>query len=214
LVCCLFPSTSLDILLFSFFEIGHVHQTLYRQWSLWYACQMMESKIRILGTWQLRFIIWLFFRNQSEKVGLLIKTLIKEFPLCWTSFYIYFYNYLDLYRLELVWNLFKIYDSDAFYFILWLNIYFLNNFVNTRGYSWISADMKKIDEYPHNGYPTDIGTGTGQIFIQRVGYRGATTCTLPDPLTSLHSTLVFHRSALGSLTTFCIWSTEHDFKGA
>jgi len=29
-------------------------------------------------------------------VILLIKALIKEFPLCWTSFYIYFYNYLDL----------------------------------------------------------------------------------------------------------------------
>jgi len=45
--------------------------------------------------------------------------------------------------------------------------------------------MKKIDGYPHNGYPTDMGTGTGQIFIQRVGYGGATTCTLPAPLTSL-----------------------------
>jgi len=30
--------------------------------------------------------------------------------------------------------------------------------------------MKKIDGYPHNGYPTDMDTGTGQIFIQRVGY--------------------------------------------
>jgi len=44
--------------------------------------------------------------------------------------------------------------------------------------------MKKIDGYPHNGYPTDMGTGTGQIFIQRVGYGGATTRTLPAPLTS------------------------------
>jgi len=44
--------------------------------------------------------------------------------------------------------------------------------------------MKKIDGYPHNGYPTDIGTGTGQI-IQRVGYGGATTRTLPAPLTPL-----------------------------
>jgi len=63
--------------------------------------------------------MWLFFRNQSEKVSLLITTLIKEeFPLCWTSFYIYFYNYLDLYELEFVWTLFKIYESDVFYFIL------------------------------------------------------------------------------------------------
>jgi len=46
-------------------------------------------------------------------------------------------------------------------------------------------DMKKIDGYPHNGYPTDMGMGTGQIFIQRVGYGGATTRTLPAPLTSL-----------------------------
>jgi len=45
--------------------------------------------------------------------------------------------------------------------------------------------MKKIDEYPHNGYPTYMGTGTGRIFIQRVGYGGATTRTLPVPLTSL-----------------------------
>ena len=34
-------------------------------------------KIRILDTWQLRIIIFLFFRNESEKVDLLIKTLIK-----------------------------------------------------------------------------------------------------------------------------------------
>ena len=67
---------------------------------------------------QLRFIMWLFFRNQLEKVGLLMKTLIKEFSLCWTSFYIYFYNYFDLYRLEFFWTLFKIYDSDIFYFIV------------------------------------------------------------------------------------------------
>jgi len=51
-------------------------------------------------------------------VDLLIKTLIKEFPLCWTSFYIDFYNYLDVYELEFVWTLSKIYDSDIFYFIL------------------------------------------------------------------------------------------------
>jgi len=45
--------------------------------------------------------------------------------------------------------------------------------------------MKKIGGYPHNGYPTDMGTGTGRIFIQRVGYGGTTTRTLPAPLTSL-----------------------------
>jgi len=45
--------------------------------------------------------------------------------------------------------------------------------------------MKKIDGYPHNGYPMDMGTSTGQIFIQRVGYGGATTRTLPASLTSL-----------------------------
>jgi len=50
--------------------------------------------------------------------------------------------------------------------------------VDTRGY-------KKIDGYPHNGYPTDMDMGTWQIFIQRVGYGGATTRTLPAPLTSL-----------------------------
>jgi len=66
---------------------------------------------------------------------------------------------------------------------------FLNNFANTRGYLWIPADMKKIGGYPHNGYPTDMGTGTRQIFIQRVGYGGATTRTLPALLTSLVTVL-------------------------
>jgi len=26
--------------------------------------------------------------------------------------------------------------------------------------------MEKIDGYPHNGYPTDMGTDTGRIFIR------------------------------------------------
>ena len=76
-----------------------------------------------------------------------------------------------------------IYSYDSLLFMV--NICFLNNFVNTRGYPWIPADMKKIDGYPHNRYPTDMGMGTGQIFIQRVGYGGATTRILPAPLTSL-----------------------------
>jgi len=45
-------------------------------------------------------------------------------------------------------------------------------------YPWISVDMKKLCEYPHNGYTTDTDTGIGWIFIQRVGYEGATTHTL------------------------------------
>jgi len=45
--------------------------------------------------------------------------------------------------------------------------------------------MKKLDGYPHNGYLTDMDTSTERIFIQRVGYGGATTRTLPIPLTSL-----------------------------
>jgi len=40
--------------------------------------------------------------------------------------------------------------------------------------------MKKI-----GGYPTDMGTEIGQIFIQQVGYGGTTTRTLPALLTSL-----------------------------
>jgi len=51
-------------------------------------------------------------------------------------------------------------------------------------------DMKKIGGYPHNGYPTDMDTSTGQIFIQRVGYERATTCTLPAPLTSLGVSII------------------------
>jgi len=67
-----------------------------------------------------------------------------------------------------------------------LNIYFYF-FVNTCGYPWISVDIKKLCGYPHNGYPTDMNMGIRQIFIQWVGYEGATTCTLPAPLTSLDS---------------------------
>jgi len=62
-------------------------------------------------------VYYLIICQESEKVSLLIKTLIKEFSLYWTSFYISFYNYLDLYGLEFVWTLFKIYDSNVFYFI-------------------------------------------------------------------------------------------------
>jgi len=58
---------------------------------------------------------------------------------------------------------------------------FLNNFVNTRGYLWIPADMKKIGGYPYNGYPTDMGTSTRRIFIQRVGCGGATTRPVDIP---------------------------------
>jgi len=50
--------------------------------------------------------------------------------------------------------------------------------------------MKKIGGYPHNGYPTDMSTCTGQIFIQRVGYEGATIRTIPAPLKSLLVTCV------------------------
>jgi len=117
----------------------------------------------------------------------LIKTPIKEFSLCWTSFYIYLYDYLDFYGLEFVWTLFEIYDSDVFYFILFevmIKYLFLNNFVNTHRYPWISVDMKKIDGYPHNG-PTDIDTSTRRIFIQQVECGGVTIRTLPAPLTSL-----------------------------
>jgi len=38
-------------------------------------------------------------------------------------------------------------------------------FLNTRGYPSISVDIKKLCEYL-----TNMGTGTGQIFIQWVGY--------------------------------------------
>jgi len=72
-------------------------------------------------------------------------------------------------NLSLFELLFKIYDSDVFYFILFefmIKYYFLNNFV-------------KICEYPHNRYPINIGTCTQQILILRVGYEGATTRILP-----------------------------------
>ena len=52
-------------------------------------------------------------------------------------------------------------------------------------------DIKKLCRYPHNGYPTDMDTCTGQIFIQRVWYEGATTRSIPALLTSLHMILHF-----------------------
>ena len=138
----------------------------------------------------MRFIISLFFRNQSEKVSLLIKALIKEFPLGWTSF---IFTFTIIWTINL--SLFELYLNYMtvmhfiyfilFYLNLWLNICFLNNFANTRRYPWIPANMKKIGGYPHNGYPRDMSTGTGHIFIQRVEYGRTTTRTLPAPLTSL-----------------------------
>jgi len=58
--------------------------------------------------------------------------------------------------------------------------------VGTHGYSWIL----KIYMGTHNGYSTDMGTGTRQIFIQRVRYEGATTHTLTASLTSLVQLLI------------------------
>ena len=92
---------------------------------------------------------------------------------------------MDLSLFELYLKFMTMMYFILFYLNLWINIYFLNNFVNTRGYPWIPADMKKIDGYSHNEYLMDMGTGTGRIFIQWVGYGGATTRTLPAPLTSL-----------------------------
>jgi len=121
----------------------------------------------------------IIFRNQSEKVSLLIKTIIIFiFIIIWTC--------MDLSLFEIYLKFMTMMYFILFYLNLWLNIYFLNNFVNTRGYPWIPVDMKKIDGYPHNGYPADMDTGTGRIFIQRVGYGRATTHTLPAPLTSLY----------------------------
>jgi len=33
-------------------------------------------------------------------------------------------------------------------------------------YPWVPVDIKKLCGYPHNGYLTDMDTGTRQIFIQ------------------------------------------------
>jgi len=70
-----------------------------------------------------------------------------------------------------------------FYLNLWFNIYFLN----THGYPWIPVDMKTIGGYPHNRYPIDIDTGTGQIFIHRIWCEEATIRTLSVLLTSLNT---------------------------
>ena len=77
--------------------------------------------------------------------------------------------------------------------------FFKNTFVNTRGYPWIHADMKKIGGHSHDRYPTDMGTGMGRIFIQRVGCGGATTRTLPAPLTFLVPSLSVFSSTLLSI---------------
>jgi len=36
------------------------------------------------------------------------------------SFYIYFYDYLDLYELEFVWTLFKIYEKCILFYFIWI----------------------------------------------------------------------------------------------
>jgi len=51
-------------------------------------------------------------------------------------------------------------------------------------YLRVLVDIKKLCGYSHNGYPTDMGTSTGRIFIQRVGYGGATTPTRPVEIPS------------------------------
>ena len=107
--------------------------------------------------------------------------------------YLYFYDYLNCMNLslfELYLKFMTMMYFILFYLNLWLNIYFLNNFVTTCGYPWIPADMKKIDGYLHNGYPTNMDTGTWRIFIQRVGYGEATTRSLPAPLTSLAGSIL------------------------
>jgi len=38
-------------------------------------------------------------------------------------------------------------------------------------------EYEEIGRYPHNGYPTDMGTSMRRIFIQRVGYQ-----LLPGPI--------------------------------
>ena len=43
-----------------------------------------------------------------------------------------------------------------------LNIYLF--FLNICD-SWISVDIKKLCRYLHNGYPTDINTGTEQKYL-------------------------------------------------
>jgi len=53
------------------------------------------------------FILFILQESIGES-DLLIETLIKKFSLCWTSFYIYFYYYLDMYELKFIWTLFKI----------------------------------------------------------------------------------------------------------
>ena len=65
-----------------------------------------------------------------------------------------------------------------------LNVYFYF-FGNTCGYPWISMDIKKLC-----GYPTNMDTNTGQIFIQQIGYRTTTIRTLPTPLTYLIVTYI------------------------
>jgi len=58
--------------------------------------------------------------------------------------------------------------------LLNINFYF---FVNTRGYSWILNKYMDIH--------TDMNTGTKHIFIQQVGHKETTTCTLSSRLTCL-----------------------------
>jgi len=51
-----------------------------------------------------------------------------------------------------------------------------------------TCEYEKNRQVTHKRYSTNIGTDTGQIFIQRVMYEGAITRILPVPLTSLDKT--------------------------
>ena len=55
----------------------------------------------------------------------------------------------------------------------------LNIYLYFFKYSRVPVNIKKLCGYSHNGYSTDMSTGTRQIFIQRVGYGGPTILPYP-----------------------------------
>jgi len=89
-------------------------------------------------------------------------------------------------------------SNSKFFFLI---IYFLNYikiFLTIHGYMWI---LKK-----YASFCTDMDTGTGRIFIQRVGYKGT---TIRDPnikgtFYKVHNCIFFDIDSLIPWTEFGI----------
>jgi len=84
--------------------------------------------------------------------------------------------------LNFVYNLWMLYI--VFYLNLRLKYVVKYLFLFFYKYLRVPVDIKKLCRYSHNGYPTDINTGIGQIFILQIWYMRTTIHILSSLLTS------------------------------